>query len=210
MHYVKQFNINGVDTRQVACIESNGRPNAATEGCVGALCIDVTSPLHDVYKCVAVNGSIYTWELLSSGVSTISSSLITNGVSEVTFDYDTLRLPNGYIVKPGDLIIDKEGYLYQVSSISLDRCVATFCNTHLVLDKSAYAHAQAGGYTGTEEEFNKMLATEHVPTTRKVNGKELKGDITLKKADIPDFPTTETWTFTLIDGSNVSKAVYLG
>ena len=69
MHYVEHFNINGVCTRQVACIKSNGRPNAATEGGVGTLCIDITSPTHDVYKCVAVNGSIYTWELLSSGGS---------------------------------------------------------------------------------------------------------------------------------------------
>lgn len=69
MHYVKHFNINGVDTRQIPCVAIQGKPNAATEGCVGALCIDVTSPLHDVYKCVAVNGSIYTWELLSSDLS---------------------------------------------------------------------------------------------------------------------------------------------
>lgn len=69
MHYVEQFNINGVCTRQVACIKSKGKPNAATEGYVGALCMDITSPTHDIYKCVAVNGSIYTWELLSSGSS---------------------------------------------------------------------------------------------------------------------------------------------
>ena len=62
MHYVKQFKINGVDTKQVACIELQGVPNATTEGSLGVLGIDVTSPTHDVYKCVAVNGSIYTWE----------------------------------------------------------------------------------------------------------------------------------------------------
>lgn len=69
MHYVNYFEINGVDTRQIPCIVRRGKPNAATEGCVGALAMDVSSPTHDVYKCVAVNGSIYTWELFSSGSS---------------------------------------------------------------------------------------------------------------------------------------------
>ena len=69
MHYVKEFNINGITTRQTACIELRGAPNAATEGYVGVLGIDVDSPTRDVYKCVAVNGSIYTWELLSGGGS---------------------------------------------------------------------------------------------------------------------------------------------
>lgn len=54
MHYVKQFNINGVDTKQVACIELKGKPNTATEGAVGLLGIDMSSPLHEIYKCVAV------------------------------------------------------------------------------------------------------------------------------------------------------------
>lgn len=62
MRYVKCLNINGVDARQVACIELHGAPNAATEGAVGVLGIDVDSPTHDLYRCVAVNGSIYTWK----------------------------------------------------------------------------------------------------------------------------------------------------
>lgn len=62
MRYVKHFDINGVNARQVACIELHGAPNAATEGAVGVLGIDVDSPAHQMYKCVAVKGSIYTWE----------------------------------------------------------------------------------------------------------------------------------------------------
>lgn len=65
MKFVDAFNINGVCAKQIPCIKLNGRPNAATEGRVGLLGIDVTSPLYEVYKCVAVNGSIYTWELLA-------------------------------------------------------------------------------------------------------------------------------------------------
>ena len=54
MHYAKQFKINNVDTRPIACIELQGKPNAATEGAVGVLGIDVTSSTHDVYKCVGL------------------------------------------------------------------------------------------------------------------------------------------------------------
>lgn len=61
-HFVKKFDINGVKTKQVACIELHGRPNAATRGAVGVLGIDVDSPSHELYVCVAVNGAIYTWE----------------------------------------------------------------------------------------------------------------------------------------------------
>lgn len=66
-HFVKKFDINGVKTKQVACIELHGKPNAATKGAVGVLGIDVDSPGHEIYKCVAVNGSLYTWELCTSG-----------------------------------------------------------------------------------------------------------------------------------------------
>lgn len=132
MHYVKHFNINGVDTRQVSCIELRGKPNAATEGSVGVLGIDITSPTNDVYKCVAVNGSIYTWELLSSGMSIMSANITGNGENSVEFPYADLRTPAMYVVKIGDLILDKEGYLYQVSSIYSTYCVATYWGVNLI------------------------------------------------------------------------------
>lgn len=132
MHYVKQFSINGVDTKQVACIELQGKPNAATEGYVGVLGIDMISPLHEVYKCVAVNGSIYTWELLSSGMSTLTSTTTGNGEESFLFPYSELKIPSGYLIKNGDLIIDSEGYLYQISSIGVDSCSATYCGTQFL------------------------------------------------------------------------------
>lgn len=132
MHYVKQFSINGVDTKQVACIELQGKPNAATEGYVGVLGIDMISPLHEVYKCVAVNGSIYTWELLSSGMSTLTSTTTGNGEESFLFPYSELKIPSGYLIKRGDLIIDSEGYLYQIESISVDSCSATYCGTQFL------------------------------------------------------------------------------
>lgn len=135
MHYVKHFKINNVDTKQVACIELHGKPNAATEGALGVLGIDVDSPLHDVYKCVAVNGSIYTWELLSSGMSTIRADISGGGEVSVEFPYSNLKTPVGYVVKVGDTIIDVEGHIYQVASISSYHCVATYCGIYIIPKK---------------------------------------------------------------------------
>ena len=131
MHYVKQFHINGVDTKQVGCIELQSKPNAATEGAVGVLGIDMSSPTHDVYKCVAVNGGIYTWELLSSGMSIISAKISGEGGEIMSFSYDSLLLPQGYILKIGDLILDSEGYLYQINWMGIDTCSAIYTGTHI-------------------------------------------------------------------------------
>ena len=132
MHYVKHFNINGIDTKQVACIELRGKPNAATEGYVGVLGIDILSPLHDVYKCVAKNGSIYTWELLSSGTCIMSSIITGAGEELAEFPYDKLRTVANYVVKVGDVIIDKEGFLYQVETLNTTYCIARYNGTQIV------------------------------------------------------------------------------
>ena len=131
MKYVKHFSINGINTTQVGCIELNGRPNAATEGAVGLLGIDVTSPTHDVYKCVAVNGSIYTWELLSSGMSVLCANITGEGGLTKTFPYSDLRIPNNYLIKVGDLILDSEGYLYQINALGNESCETAYTNVHL-------------------------------------------------------------------------------
>ena len=132
MHYVKHFTINGVDTKQVACIEVKGKPNAATEGSVGLLAIDTTSPMHDVYKCIGVEGNIYHWELLSSGTCIMSSIITGAGEELAEFPYDKLRTVANYVVKVGDVIIDKEGFLYQVESVGYDYCVARYNGTQIV------------------------------------------------------------------------------
>ena len=154
MHYVKQFNINGVDTMQVACIELSGKPNTATEGAVGLLGIDMSSPLHEIYKCVAVNGSIYTWELFSSGMSIVSATVSGGGEKSVQFSYDSLKMPLTYMVKVGDLILDNEGYLYQVDSLNATYCGASYCGTQVVAyGKSAYDLAVQQGFEGTLDEW---------------------------------------------------------
>lgn len=158
MHYVKQFNINGVDTKQVACIELRGKPNAATEGYVGVLGIDIVSPFHEVYKCVAVNGSIYTWELLSSGMSIMSTTILGKGEETVMFQYVNLLTPSTYVVKPGDLILDKEGYLYQISALDSTHCVAKYTGIQIALyGKSAYDLAVDEGFVGDIDEWLAFL-----------------------------------------------------
>lgn len=131
MNYVKYFTIKGVDTKQVACIELQGAPNAATEGAVGVLGMDMTSPTHEVYRCVAVNGSVYTWELLSAGMSIVSAKITREGAANTSFPYEDLKIPTNYLLKVGDLILDTDGYLYQVSSIGGDACYVTYSGTHL-------------------------------------------------------------------------------
>lgn len=131
MHYVKQFNINGVDTAQIACIELRGKPNAATEGAVGVLGIDVVSPTHEVYKCVAVNGGVYTWELLSAGMSIISATISRGGAQNTQFYYANLLMPTNYIIKVGDLILDSKGYLYQVTVLAQIGCAVKYCGTQI-------------------------------------------------------------------------------
>ena len=143
MHYVKHFNINGVDTKQVACIELHGKPNAATEGALGILGIDVDSPTHEVYKCVAVNGSTYTWELLSSGMSIMRALTSGRGVTSASFHYSDLTAPVGYVVKVGDLIIDVEGYLYQVVSLDSYSCIAEYCGTKIFPKKGVDYYTEA-------------------------------------------------------------------
>ena len=154
MHYVKHFHINGVETKQVACIELHGKPNAATEGMVGVLGIDMDSPLHDVYKCVAVNGSIYTWELLSSGLSIMSANTSGAGAESMQFPYANLLKPAMYVVKIGDLILDSEGYLYQIEALDATYCAAKYSGTQVVAyGKSAYKLAVENGFEGNEKEW---------------------------------------------------------
>ena len=125
MHYVKYFSINGVDTKQAACIELHGRPNAATEGAVGVLGIDVDSPSHEIYKCVAVNGNIYTWEVFESGSGGGSGGTVSNRTvwsSTETYEYgryyyslSALNAQDGKTPQTDDYVIDAVGNLLRIN-----------------------------------------------------------------------------------------------
>lgn len=134
MAFVKGFNINGINTIQTACIELQAPPSTATEGAVGLLAIDMSSESKDVYKCVAVNGAIYTWELLSSGMSILNSSESGNGAATKSFTYNDLRKTINYVVKVGDLILDSKGYLYRITKLNNNNCDAEYCNVYLNRD----------------------------------------------------------------------------
>lgn len=192
MNYVQQFHINGVETRQVACIELKGKPNAATEGWVGVLGIDVTSPLHEVYKCVAVNGSIYSWELLSSGSSIMSATNSGGSAESVQFPYTNLLTPAEYVVKNGDLILDSEGYLYQIIALNTTYCEAKYTGTRVVAyGMSAYELAVRNGFEGSLEEWFASLKgdpgiTPHIGE----NGNWWLGDVDTMESAAGNTPWT--------------------
>lgn len=65
MDYVKSQNILGVEARQLPCFPGKGAPTSKTEGAVGELYLDTDTG--NVYKCIAVSGSTYTWEIFNGG-----------------------------------------------------------------------------------------------------------------------------------------------
>jgi hypothetical protein len=144
MAFVKGFDINGINTIQTACIELQGRPNAATEGAVGLLAIDMSSHTKDVYKCVRVEGAIYTWELLSSGMSILNSSESGNGIATATFTYSAIRMTDKYVVKVGDLILDSKGYVYRITRLNNTYCEAEYCNLFLNRDGVGISEVEQG------------------------------------------------------------------
>lgn len=96
MNYVQHYDINGISTKQITCVALRGEPNAATEGAVGVLAINVNSPTHEVYKCVGANNGIYTWELLSGASEEVPTSIDlstfdTDGTIVETFDDGTTK-----------------------------------------------------------------------------------------------------------------------
>ena len=59
MNYIKQFDVAGSPVRQRPSLTGNGAPTTSTEGAIGELYIDSLSG--QMYKCVGVSGSTYTW-----------------------------------------------------------------------------------------------------------------------------------------------------
>lgn len=216
MHYTKHFNINGVDTKQVACIELRGKPNAATEGALGVLGIDVTSPTYDVYKCVAVNGSIYTWELLSSGMSIIAATTTGEGFRNKTFGYSDLLYPEGYVVRRGDLILDSAGYLYRVTALGNTSCDATYTGTQFGVSRDILGVATAvrtindvelGFFVGTLEEYGTLTDTEKQNLFAIITDDTSKEDFEKALAELSK--NHETLKGSLTSGSlEVAKAKY--
>lgn len=105
MHYVKHFDILGVDTRQIPCIELQGVPTAATKGAVGVLGIDMTSGTYEVYLCTGVKGDVYTWQCLKD---------VKLGYAENYFSGDGITVTD--VTK--DISITTDGYHFGRFSIS--------------------------------------------------------------------------------------------
>lgn len=76
MEFVQSFDILGVKSAQIPCILGNGAPTTATPGAVGCFYMDTLSEGKDLYKCVAVNGNVYTWVSLLGDISAALDSII--------------------------------------------------------------------------------------------------------------------------------------
>ena len=66
MNYVKHFNMLGVEAQQIPCITGTGAPTTETEGAVGCFYMDTDNG--DVYKCIKVEGDVYTWKKENEGI----------------------------------------------------------------------------------------------------------------------------------------------
>lgn len=103
MVYVKHFDILGIETAQIPCVELQGPPTSATEGAVGLLGMDVTAEDKVVYICTAVNGAIYTWKSLKDGkdgVCVVKSEI--NGNGELVLTLSNGNTLNAGVVKGAD------------------------------------------------------------------------------------------------------------
>lgn len=165
MKYVKKLDINGVEIRLTSCIELHGRPNAATEGAVGVMGVDVDSPSHQMYVCIAVNGAIHTWIPVTNGgsggtgVDGITPHIGANG-NWYLGDEDTGVCATGtHVVSVEEVNRDATLSTYRMNFSDGEGYEFTVYHGKDGADgKSAYAYAKDGGYTGTEEEFVAKLA----------------------------------------------------
>lgn len=167
MYYVKHFDVNGVETRQVACIELHGRPNAATEGAVGVLGIDMNSPTHEMYRCVAVKGSIYTWELLTSGGGGASGTYYTVAIPSAT-DTDLkgwTATASGY-----ELIIQDVAWMTEDLFIEL-KCE----NSAVFTEHSLMLHQDNGFLDFSIDSLPEKASTLYIVVPNYTNGGMLNG-----------------------------------
>ena len=170
-HFVKRFDINGVKARQVACIELHGKPNAATKGAIGVLGIDMDSPTHEMYKCVAVNGGIYTWEEVSAGTGSETKIVPFTIMNMGTFYYCATSVPFDEIYQAyqdGMTVVATDGssnyyYLSTISESEVKFVRAYYDGANIVVDTIAK--------TSTTSSFAKgsVVTGEDVAPTKVIN-----------------------------------------
>lgn len=201
MHYVKHFDILGIDTRQITCIELQGKPTTATEGAVGLFGMNMLSADHEVYVCIAVDGAIYTWiplkgdggisvtegkvndvgELiltLSNG-TTINAGVVTgkgcyvNGVpADLNFDSDPQTQIDARVKKEGDTI---SGILNVEGALTLP-------NSPDNPEKATVVDTYTSRITANSNETGLTIVDGSITTIEKIAGD------TVKSANLIPFP----------------------
>ncbi len=88
MNFVDNLNMYGVEAMQLPCIKRSGAPTEATEGAVGLLYMNTDNGT--MYKCIAVENGVHTWELLASGggVTSEEKSLMLSLFNNALFSTD--------------------------------------------------------------------------------------------------------------------------
>lgn len=65
MNYVKNFNLFGVEAKEIPSITAKGAPSTATEGAVGCLYMDTDTG--DLHKCISKTDGVCVWVKIASG-----------------------------------------------------------------------------------------------------------------------------------------------
>ena len=179
MHYVKHFNILGVNTAQIPCIELQGVPNAATEGAVGLLGMNMLSDDHEIYVCVAVNGSVYTWMPIKDGkdgVSIVKTELNSKGELIITLSNGTtsnVGVIKGEKGEPGEK--GEQADLSKIQEKNSGRYVSVWLGTK----------AQYEQLTVKEENTVYIFEDDATPD-------EIDADVTEIKSDVAELKTKTT------------------
>ena len=122
MNYIESFNLLGVEAQQIPCITGEGAPKTFTEGAVG--CLYMNTLTGDIYKCVAAENGVYTWNNITTEAVTDKVTIFTGtefNVSGGAMGYlDGISVVDPlFKAKVGDLYFNTEThYLYYIYDIT--------------------------------------------------------------------------------------------
>lgn len=215
MKYVKSFDILGVDTAQIPCIELQGVPNAATVGAVGLLGIYVTPEGYEIYVCTKVEGAVYTWKSLrdgEDGASVTKSEINDDGELILTLSDGTTL--NAGVVKGADGKNGADGAVGEKGADGVSIIDTEVIEGELIITLS----------DGTEKNVGKVIGQDGVSIVRVELNENLELIVTLSNdtilnlgqvADkqeianvVLELSPTEEWVFTDENDTVITKKVH--
>lgn len=91
MNYVENFNLFGVEAKEIPCIKGSGIPNGTTEGAVG--CLYMNKFTGDIYKCIKADEGVYTWKPLNDN-NEKDENIIEYNYNHLMIDYADVATAN--------------------------------------------------------------------------------------------------------------------